>query len=404
MRRGLRSRGRHRAARARLSTLQRLGAGAVLLGATGLGAVALSGSAAADAPMQTGWWSVSSPAPSPTTPEGGLHLAVEPGSISSYGALLFTFPQGATGTLELQIAHSAATPVIDPNSPGSTEPAMRVFACPVTSTSWKAGDNQPMDGTAPKYDCSVSKVLGNLSADGKTLTFLLDDHGQTAPGQLNVALVPGTTKDAPGVGTELPAESTQPYSLDIDKPSATALMVTSSASTTPTSTGPAGTGTGTATTSSTTGGTGGAGASGGGGISVPADLGGGETTTQSSADTGAPPVVAPSDTSAAPASAPVAAATPAKNDRAHNAALAMLVLIGLGIAAMSNGQLQRSPRLLGGGRHAARNPALVGAGAAAVTAAPGQPEPAMAAMMAPYGVRGLGRFTKPRSTPPRPLI
>ena len=391
--------GQHRAARPRLTTLQRLGAGAVLIGATGLGAVTWSGSAAADAPVQTGWWNTASgggqAAPAPTTPDGGLHVAVAPGQVLAFGAVLYTLPKDATATLELTITSAQGTPALQ--------------ACPTKDIGWKPGGDQAADA-APEYDCSVRSYTASLSADGKTATFLVDSSASVLPGTLSLAIVPVVTNEVPALGGDTPVDTTQPFSVDIDKPSATSLMVTSSAPPAPTTTGAT---TGGSTTSSTTTGTAGSGSSsaagapsGGGGATVPA-LGGGETTTQNPADTGTAPVVAPSDTSAAPNSAPVAAATPAKSDRAHNAALAMLLLIGIGIATMSNGQLQRAPRVLGGGRHAARHAAghaaVAGAGAAGATAV-SPPDPATAAMMAPYGVRGLGRFNKPRSTPPRPLI
>jgi hypothetical protein len=81
---------------------------------------------------------------------------------------------------------------------------------------------------------------------------------------------------------------------------------------------------------------------------------------------------------------------PAKSDTAHNAALALLVLLGIAMAATNSGQMQRKPRLLGGAaRHAAAYPA--------------EPATAAVAVATAYGNRGLGRFAKPRSDAPRPL-
>lgn len=385
--------GRHRQPATRRTTARRLGACAVLAGATGLGAIALAGSAAAESPVQTGWWNTASgggqAAPSPTTPEGGLHIAAAPGEVLAFGAVLYTMPEGATATLELTLSNAQGTPELQ--------------ACPTKSVAWKAGDNQPAD-SEPDYDCSLKHLRGLVSADGKTVTFLLDDGAEVVPGMLSLAIVPIPSDQIPAVGGDLPVDSTQPFSVDIDKPSATSLTVTGGAPVTNDTSGDTTTD-GTTTTShsggsSSTSSSGGAStgtAGGGGNVPVPPDLGG-QTTTQATNDSGTAPVVAPSDTTAAPQSAPAAAAAPTTDNRAHNAALAMLVLIGLGIAGMSNGQLQRSPRLLGGGRHAAGRG--VGAGAAAGAAAQAMP----AAMAAPYGVRGLGRFSKPRDTPARPLI
>jgi hypothetical protein len=105
-----------------------------------------------------------------------------------------------------------------------------------------------------------------------------------------------------------------------------------------------------------------------------------------------PPVVAPeAPVTATGPGTPVAAVAPTK-DTAHNVALALLVLLGLLLLATNSGQLQRSPRLLGG---AARHADAAGTAAAPVAAA---------VPVAVYGTRGLGRFSKPRNGPPRPLI
>jgi hypothetical protein len=74
----------------------------------------------------------------------------------------------------------------------------------------------------------------------------------------------------------------------------------------------------------------------------------------------------------------------------------MLILLATLILSAGNRQLPRTPRLLGGSaRHAG---AASAAAATAVTAA------AVAAPLAMWGNRGLGRFAKPRTDPPRPLL
>jgi hypothetical protein len=381
--------GRHRARRARLSVAQRIGGVAVILGASGFAAIALSTTAVADAPMQTAWWQAVSAggqaAPDPATPEGGLHVSVASGQVLAYGAVLYSLTEGSTATLEFKVSNITATPVVNPTSP-STTPAADIVACP-TKNSWKAGDGQSMDN-APGYDCTRS-IPGNLSADQTTLTFLVDSSVEVVPGQLNLAIVPVVTDNIPGAGTPAPVDVTQPFSLDIAKPDATSLTITSSAALPPPPPVPASGGT---TAGSTAGSSSQTSTSSGGGssdVSLPGSLAASGSTTP---DTGVSPVVAPSSAPAVPNAAPAAATNPATSDRAHNAALAMLLLIGLGLIAMSSGQMQRAPRLLGGaGRHAARE-----GGVAAVAPAPVMP-------VMGYGSRGLGRFAKQRTEPPRPL-
>jgi hypothetical protein len=385
--------GRHRGERVRMSRVRLAALTAVVAAAT---AVAVGGSgstAAADAPVQTAWWNAFSgggqAAPVPTTPEGGLHVSVAPDQVLAYSAVLYLLPEGASGTLELDVAGSASTPVVNPNSP-STDPAISVVACPTTET-WKAGDDQPMDA-APEYDCSTRQFVGNLSADAKTVTFLVDDGGQLTPGQVSLAIVPRTTDEAPGVGTKLPVDATQPYSLDFAKPDAASLLVLA-APVEPADPGdastdvgvPAGDDTADGSTQTTTS---------GGGVPVPPTVGSGALPgAGTSAGVDPAPVVAPSG-QPAPAAAPVAATAPSSEDTAHNLALALLIALGVLIAATSNGQLPRAPRLLGGtGRHAAAG----GAAAAAAAAAAAVP-------LSAYGSRGLGRFAKARNEPPRPLL
>jgi hypothetical protein len=385
------ARGRHRATRSRLSLAKRVTAATLLLGTSGFAAATWPTAAEADAPVQTAWWNAS-PAPDPATPAGGVHVSVASSQIVAYGAVLYAMAAGATGTLELKVSNLTATPVVNPTSP-STDPAANVVACPTKGT-WKAGDDQPMS-TAPGFDCTRS-FQGRLSADQTTLTFLIDSSLETTPGQLSLAIVPVVTDEIPGAGTPAPADTTQPYSLDIAKPDATSLTVTGTAPLPPPPPVPHAGGAAKGATGAATSSTGST-ASSAGSVTLPPSLTGTTGTTGASTDAGASPVIAPSTT--VPGVAP-AAATSSTNNRAHNAALAMLLLIGLGIVAMSGGQMQRSPRLLGGaGRHAARAGDLAVATAGTAAAAP-----AAAAMpMTPYGNRGLGRFAKPRTEPARPL-
>lgn len=384
------SHGKHRAAKRRLTIVQRLGAAAVLLGAGGLAATMWPVSASADAPVQTAWFNALSgggqAAPNPTTPAGGLHVAVTSNQIVAFSAVMYTLAEGSTATIEFKVSNLTATPVVNPTAP-STNPAANIVACPISGT-WQTGDDQSMD-KAPKFDCTHA-IPGSLSADQTTLTFLVDSNLETIPGSLSLAILPVLTDEIPGVGTPAPVDTTQPYSLDLAKPDTTSLTITSTAPPPPAPKVPSGT-TGKPAAGNTS--TAASGAGSPSSVSLPSSL---TDSTTTSTDAGSSPVVAP--TNAAPAAAPVAATAPTKNDRAKNAALAMLLLIFIGAAAMNNGQLPRTPRLLGGaGRHAAA--AAAAGGAAAATTTPAVP----VVPMAPLGNRGLGRFAKPRTEPARPL-
>ena len=354
---------------------------ALLTGASALVFATWPTAAQADPAVRTGWWNTASgggqSAPSPTTADGGLHVAVTPGQILAYGAVLYDLAQTDTATLELKYS-GQGTPV--------------VVACPTKDASWKEGGNQP-SSDAPAYDCSVHHYPGSVSADGTTITFLVDGSGETTPGQLSLAIVPFMTHDAPaGVGTELPVDSTTPFSIDVAKPDASSLIVSSMPSggsdgsssggqqQPPTVSNNPGTSGSTSTGSS-------------GGTQVPPNLTAGPppATTTGAVDNTAP-VVASSAQPQQPGGGltPAAAGGPALNNTAHNAALVLLVLVAMAVIGSGTSSMQRAPRLLGGAsRHAAA------AGAAPVPVA-------VAAM--PLGVRGLGRFARDRSQPPRPLV
>src|SRR3954464_353588 len=118
-------------------------------------------------------------APSPTAPEGTLHVAVSPGQIHDYGAVLYDLPQEATATLAVKLS-GQGTPVL--------------VACPTKDSSWKAGGNQP-SSDAPAFDCATHSYTGSVSSDGATVTFLLDGSAETIPGELSLAIVPYMTHD-----------------------------------------------------------------------------------------------------------------------------------------------------------------------------------------------------------------
>jgi hypothetical protein len=331
--------------------------------------------ASADAAVRTGWWNTMSgsgqSAPEPTAPDGGLHVAVTPGQMVAFGAVLYDLPQDATATLELKLS-SQGTPVLS--------------ACPTKDSSWKAGGNQP-SSEAPAFDCATRSYHGSVSSDGATVTFLVDGSTETIPGELSLAIVPHMTHDAPGgVGTELPVDSTAPFSVDIAKPDVSSLTVTSGSTAPsggimpppPPALGPATAGSG---TTSAAGGT-----SAGG--QVPPALTTGPPAMTATVDT-PPQVASPANPTSTGAVAPAAAGGPKVDNTAHNAALALLVLVAMAVISSGTTTMQRAPRLLGGAaRHAT--------GAAAT--------PVPVAMAAPAGVRGLGRFAKQRTAAPRPLV
>ncbi|HET6817275.1 MAG TPA: hypothetical protein VFH66_08650 [Mycobacteriales bacterium] len=355
-------------------------AGAGLLTTAGALVIATWPTAAqADSPVRTGWWNTASgggqSAPAPTTADGGLHIAVAPSQILAYGAVLYDMPQDATATLELKVS-GQGTPVL--------------VACPTKDSSWKEGGDQPASD-APAFDCSTHSYTGSVSSDGATVTFLLDGSAETTPGELSLAIVPYMTHDAPGgVGTELPVDSTPPFSVDIPKPDASSLVITSS--TLPTS-GSSGSVSSTGQTQPPATSGAGAGSSSGStaGGSVPPTLTAGPPpSTSTAAVDNAAPQVAPAGTTQQPgALTNTAAGMPKVDNTAHNAALALLILVAMAVIASGTTSMQRAPRLLGGGsRHAA----------AAAAAAP------VAVATMPAMTRGLGRFARERVAPPRPLV
>jgi hypothetical protein len=350
---------------------------AMLTGAGALVVATWPSAAQADPAVRTGWWNTVSgggqSAPEPTAPDGGLHIAVAPGQMLAYGAVLYNMPQDATATLELKIS-GQGTPVL--------------IACPTKDASWKDGGNQPASD-APAYDCSTRSYTGSVSADGATATFLVDGSAETTPGELSLAIVPYMTHNAPDpVGTELPVDATAPFSVDVAKPDVSSLTITSvlptDGSSNPSSgSQPPATNPGTSGTTSTAGST--------VGTAVPPTLtAGAPPSGATSGAIDAAPQVAPTSAPQQPSGiAPAAAGLPKVDNTAHNAALALLILVAMAVIASGTTSMQRSPRLLGGaGRH----------GVAATAAA------APVAVAMPLATRGLGRFARERVAPPRPLV
>src|SRR3954453_23692944 len=157
---------------------RRITSAGLLTAAAALVVATWPSAASADPAVRTAWWNTVSgggqAAPSPTAPDGGLHVAVSPGQILAYGAVLYDLPQEATATLELKLS-GQGTPVL--------------VACPTKDNSWKAGGNQP-SSNAPAYDCALHSYTGSVSSDGATGTFLIQGGAETPPAALSLAFGP----------------------------------------------------------------------------------------------------------------------------------------------------------------------------------------------------------------------
>jgi hypothetical protein len=146
-----------------------------------------AGIAAADAAQRSAWWNtVSGPgvaAPQPTTADGDLHVAQGPGAPLAFAAVMYAGSDAPSVRLVLTLRDDRlfGTPL--------------VVACPTTTVDWEDGGNQPA-GAAPDYDCA-SPAQGALSEDGTTMSFALDERHQLAPGTWSIALVPQPSAQAP---------------------------------------------------------------------------------------------------------------------------------------------------------------------------------------------------------------
>jgi hypothetical protein len=344
--------------------------------------------ASADAPTKVGWWTKGGGQanPTPDVNAGGMRVAVAPqGGILSYGAVEYSIPQDASGTLELAITQSTPMPPQPPGGAVTLAPLGNVIACPTKTDSWKDGDNQDI-ANAPAYDCSTYRFVGAVSSDGKTMTFLIDGAAAQTPGTLSLAILPEQTTAIYTAGTDAGTDSTPPYYVDFDKPAATSMQVDSSSQVAPPpayTPPPASSGSSSGTT--TTGGT----------TPVPpavssVTLPSGTVSTDTSA--GQPPVVAGQQQQAQNYAAPAAATQAAGlSENRRDLLLVLLILLLFGILYTQNAS-GRTPRV------------LAGPGSAPV-AYPVDPATAAstAALAAFLPSRGLGRFAKPRSGSARPL-
>ncbi len=106
--------------------------------------------------------------------------------VADFVALSFRLPAEASPaslTLHLTGSNTAA---IDAHLPSGVTP----IACPATST-FTSGWQQPVDA-APKYDCSKRSTVGQLGANGKTVTFPGISRLLLSGNSLSLVILPGS--------------------------------------------------------------------------------------------------------------------------------------------------------------------------------------------------------------------
>lgn len=193
-----------------MSTLLRRMLPAVLLTVASAGGLLVTaGSASADSPVVTGWWSEARPGNAtvgtlpqdPTyTDDGTLVVRNTPAGVAAFAALRYVASGSSGGTLTLDIADNKSVE------------APALVLCPTTSA-WSGGGNQQWDH-APTYDCS-KKITGQ--ANGSKVTWTLNDSLQAMPGTFDFVVVPD-----PGYQT--------PFEVTIAKPSDASFTATGAGS------------------------------------------------------------------------------------------------------------------------------------------------------------------------------
>lgn len=162
----------------------------LVIAAIALGVAGAGSPAAGDAPWRVGWWTVANLGipqlvafaprlPPDDVPDGGFQVGGTTDAPTSYGALLYDVPRGATvGPLVLPLA-TGTTP--------TATPAAAVQACPLTGTGeFGTDDGGPM-GDAPPFDCAHPAV-GEIDPAGLTITF--DVAPFVRDGVVAIAIVP----------------------------------------------------------------------------------------------------------------------------------------------------------------------------------------------------------------------
>lgn len=332
--------------------------------------------AAAEEPERTGWWNRLSAGgtalPQPTTGEGELRVSNGVDGPVAYSAVLYPGLGSTSAVLTLAVKADQTLGTPD------------VLACVTEDAEWSEGGNQPYDA-APAYDCDAGSAFGELSADGTTLTFLLDATQQDLAGSWSLALVP-----TPG--------GTTPFSLDLEKPAADAFVAQPPESEDPFVSGePA---TGSSPDSSAESSSGEPFMADGFALPPPSDAGTAELPPLLAADDAALPETAapaPAVAGTTPGAPPVLLTRPAgvAEDLGTGPRLLALLALAGGSAAVgyAAGQQRPGPRLIGGrARLGVPATAAATANATAVVPDPAQDRP-----------RGIGRFAKPREAAPRRL-
>jgi len=284
------------------------------------------------------------PAP-PTVPEDGLYVANDSSGPSAIAAVRYRLESQAAGSLTITLADGSALT-------GTEE----LVGCPALG-GFEPAQNGRWDA-APAYDPEACVVVPVASEDGSALKFDIPATFTSALGDVSLVLAP-----APG--------SVTPFSLAFDAPTDDSFTVTS---TPPPSSSPTPVG-GSPVPSAAPAFT----------APVPPSF------SAPSSPAPAAPEVAEEDEVAAPvaevASPPVAAAVAEESRAASVVAVMALLAVGGGLWWLS-GKPARAPRLLG---------SVGGASAASVEA------PAAVPASAQPPRRGIGRFARPRTSPPTPI-
>lgn len=361
------------------------------LGALGAG-VLVAQPVTATQPQRSAWWNeaplglVVSPAP---VAANQLAVGQETGTTTAVAALLY--PLTSTQVPDPgSVAATLTVPYVSQSSVGT--PA--VDACPIARPSWGPGGDQR--SSPPAFDCSGTKaVSGQLTSDSSAMVFKL------GPAQLD--------QHAPGFDIALVPTGSIPFQAVFNIPGADGFVVQPPVTAPVSSSGAAGAPTATA-------GSGAGAATGGTAASAPPagnpspDLSSGSSFSGEAAPT-APPGGAASTPAAGAGGqgtgrpGPAVASAPAAHlgtgssgpGLLHGRRLQLLgvwLLVDAGLVLYLFGSEQeRAPRLLGSvaARRARAAPAEPAAGAATDEAAQGE-------------VRGIGRFARARTAPPRRLF
>lgn len=384
---------------------------APLGGAVALAVIPASAWAASGTTVASGWWTEASVGPlaaPSSTPSNQLQVSNGFSGPLAFAAVRITVPSGTPAGAEITLSLSIPS--------GSTVGTPSVSACP-TKGAWKSGADQPAS-SAPGYSCQSGHQADGQPASGReSWVFPLSWGDQ---GTVSVALVP-----TPGTSA--------PFSISYAAPTPASIAVSTSASSSsepspyagqsysanpgtassaPPAAGGGQAGNGAFTNPSSAGAVAvtpaGAGSAPAGGPvpslgavpvgtqgSGPSGPTGGAAAVGSTGGTGGVGGAVAAPVSAAPGGGTLSAASGGRGGRIM--AFCLLVATGLALFYLS-AQPDRAPRLLGplasgarklaGQGPASQPPALAGAAVAARTAGP---------------VRGIGRFARERSGPPKRL-